>query len=87
MKDMKDIENKASKPSPPTSPPTSPPSPSPKGEGRMNGDGGGKVRIKFLPNRAAEGVTVDANGTAMVDEQTAKRLIQMHYAILADKEK
>jgi len=43
------------------------------------------VRIKMRQGRAAEGVTVDANGYATVSAETAERLIAIQYATLAEE--
>ena len=38
------------------------------------------VKIKFRANRAAEGVAMDAEGCAIVDEKTAAWLVSIGYA-------
>lgn len=44
-----------------------------------------QVRIKMRQGRAAEGVTVDENGYAIVDAQLAEYLIAQQYADLAEE--
>jgi hypothetical protein len=44
-----------------------------------------QVRIQMRPGRAFDGVVVDADGYATVDAQTAARLIEINYAILAEE--
>lgn len=39
------------------------------------------VKVKIRPGRAVTGVTVDANGYALVDVKTAERLYKIGYAI------
>ena len=56
--------------------PPSPPAPLPKGEGSKDA----KVKIKFFANRAAEGVTMDADGIAFVYAETANYLVSIGYA-------
>lgn len=53
---------------------------SPQTAAEERGDLGGKVRIKFRQGRGAEGVTVEADGTALVDSKTAQYLIKIGYA-------
>jgi hypothetical protein len=43
---------------------------------------GSSVKIKIKPGRAAEGVVVDEDGTALVDPQTADYLVAIGYADL-----
>ena len=43
------------------------------------------VKIKFRPGRAAEGVAVDEEGCAFVDEDTAAYLVKINYADKAEE--
>lgn len=65
------------------SPHVDPPAPegaSPQIAAEERGDLGGKVRIRFRQGRGAEGVTVEADGTALVDAVTARYLMSIGYA-------
>jgi hypothetical protein len=44
-----------------------------------------QVRIKMRPGRAAEGVTVDKDGFAIVDAKLADHLVKIQYADLAEE--
>ncbi len=44
-----------------------------------------QVRIKFRLGREAEGVSMDADRCALVDEKTAEYLISIKYADLAEE--
>lgn len=45
------------------------------------------VKIKMRQGRAVEGVKIDANGYAFVDEKTAAHLVKINYAIMAEENK
>ena len=44
-----------------------------------------QVRIKFRPGRAAEGVAADADGYAIVSDETAEYLVKINYADKAEE--
>lgn len=44
-----------------------------------------KVQIKMRPGRAAEGVTANAQGYALVDAKTASYLVSIQYADMAEE--
>jgi len=60
-------------------PPSASPLP-PNAESTNLGEEKGLVRIRFRPNRAAEGVAADANGLASVDAKLAEYLVSIGYA-------
>lgn len=48
--------------------------------------GNKQVKIRFFDGRAAEGVKIEADGTAMVDAETAQYLVGIGYANYLEKE-
>lgn len=43
------------------------------------------VKIKMMKGRAVTGLSVDANGFALVSATEAARLVKINYAILAEE--